>query len=207
MGMVSLTWMPETFVLIGLKSPRTFDGASGLGSQISMWLGPPCRKSMMTDLAAPKALVVDSTLDGAAEACQERNSGRFSPSNPAPPTRSSSRRDQPSQVRTGRPGIVSIDATPWPRLYHPGSGDRIKGTPRMRNLFISALALLLASVAAPAQQYIISTIAGRGQPLYYASALTAAISPLGVAVDTVGAVYFTSNNAVYRLDLNGALTR
>ncbi len=77
----------------------------------------------------------------------------------------------------------------------------------MRNLFISALALLLASVAAPAQQYIISTIAGRGQPLYYASALTAAISPLGVAVDTVGAVYFTSNNAVYRLDLNGALTR
>src|ERR1700732_1907668 len=112
--------MPETLVLIGLNSPRTLDGASGLGSQMSMWLGPPCRKSMMTDLAAPKALLVDSTLAGAAEACQERNSGRFSPSNPAPPTRSNSRRDQPSQVRTGRPGIVSIDVTPGQDYSMPG---------------------------------------------------------------------------------------
>src|SRR5579859_5555294 len=117
-GITSLTWIPSTFVLIGLKSPRTLDGASGLGSQMSMWLGPPCRNSMMTDLAAPKALLLDSTLAGAAIAFQERNSGRFSPSNPAPPTRSSSRRDQPSQVRTGRPGMVNIDVTPWPKLYH-----------------------------------------------------------------------------------------
>src|SRR4029077_9487445 len=73
---------------------------------------------MRTDLAAPKALLVASILAGAADACQERNSGRFSPSNPAPPTRSSSRRDQPSQVRTGRPGMVSIDVTPWSELYH-----------------------------------------------------------------------------------------
>jgi streptogramin lyase len=77
----------------------------------------------------------------------------------------------------------------------------------MRNLFRSALALLLASVAAPAQQYSISTIAGRGQPLYYASALTAAIGPSSLAVDTAGAVYFSSGNAVYRLDSRGALTR
>src|SRR5262249_28989153 len=34
--------------------------------------------------------------------------GRFRPSRPAPPTRNSSRRDHPSQVRTGRPGIVSM---------------------------------------------------------------------------------------------------
>jgi len=31
------------FERMGLKSPRTFDGASGFGSQMSMWLGPPWR--------------------------------------------------------------------------------------------------------------------------------------------------------------------
>src|SRR6266571_8567222 len=99
--------MPETFVLMGLNSPRMLEGASGLGSQISMWLGPPCRNSMITDLAAPNALPFDSTL-AAADAFQERNSGRFNPNKPAPPMRINSRRDQPSQVRTGRPGIVSM---------------------------------------------------------------------------------------------------
>src|SRR6266550_799067 len=53
-GIVSLNWMPETFVLMGLNSPRTFDGASGFGSQISIWLGPPCRKTMITDFAELK---------------------------------------------------------------------------------------------------------------------------------------------------------
>jgi sugar lactone lactonase YvrE len=77
----------------------------------------------------------------------------------------------------------------------------------MRHLVRSALVLLLASVSAQAQQYTISTIAGRGQPLYYASALDAAIQPWGVAVDTAGAVYFSSGNAVYRLELSGALAR
>src|SRR5215813_10008596 len=100
--------MPSTLVLIGLNSPRIFEGASGFGSQMSMWPGPPCRNSIMTDLAAPKALVGESTLAGAPAAFQERNSGRFRPSRPAPPTRNSSRRDHPSQVRTGRPGIVSM---------------------------------------------------------------------------------------------------
>src|SRR5436305_707232 len=94
---ISLTWMPSTLVLMGLNSPRMLEGASGLGSQMSMWLGPPCRKSMMTDLAAPKALLVDYALAGAPNDFQERYSGRFSPSNPAPPTLSNSRRDQPSQ--------------------------------------------------------------------------------------------------------------
>ena len=35
-GIVSLSQMPGTLVLMGLNSPRTFDGASGLGSQMSM---------------------------------------------------------------------------------------------------------------------------------------------------------------------------
>src|SRR5947207_4644486 len=107
MGIVSLTSIPGTFVLIGLNSPRTLDGALGLGSQISIWLGPPCRNSMMTDLAAPNALGFESVL-AAAEAFKERNSGKFNPRQPAPPTRINSRRDQPSQVRIGRPGIVSM---------------------------------------------------------------------------------------------------
>ena len=66
--MVSLSWMPATLVLIALNSPRMFEGASGLGSQISMWLGPPCRKSRMTDFALPKPLA------RAKARCQERPS-------------------------------------------------------------------------------------------------------------------------------------
>src|SRR5713101_4354829 len=53
-GMTSLSEMPGTIDLIGLNSPRTFEGASGFGSQISMWLGPPWRKTRMTDLAQPQ---------------------------------------------------------------------------------------------------------------------------------------------------------
>ena len=52
--MCSLMCVPGILVLIGLNSPRMFAGASGLGSQMSMWLGPPCRKIMMTFLALPK---------------------------------------------------------------------------------------------------------------------------------------------------------
>jgi hypothetical protein len=78
----------------------------------------------------------------------------------------------------------------------------------VRNLLRIALGLLLANNTATfAQQYIISTIAGRGAPLFQASAPSAAIYPMGVAVDTAGNVYFSSKNAVYRLDSSGALTR
>ncbi len=77
-----------------------------------------------------------------------------------------------------------------------------------RNLMRIALLLLLGSVAATAQQYTISTFAGRGQPpLYFASALTAAVDPMGIAVDAAGTVYFSSGNAVYRRDSGGSLTR
>src|ERR1700736_758971 len=78
----------------------------------------------------------------------------------------------------------------------------------MRNPLRIGLGLLLANNAATfAQQYVISTIAGRGAPLFQASALRAAIVPTGIAVDTAGNVYFSSKNAVYRLDSSGALTR
>src|ERR1700675_538586 len=78
----------------------------------------------------------------------------------------------------------------------------------MRSLLRIALGLLLTNNAATfAQQYVISTIAGRGAPLFQASALSATIVPTGVAADIAGNVYFSSNNAVYRLDSSGALTR
>jgi sugar lactone lactonase YvrE len=78
----------------------------------------------------------------------------------------------------------------------------------VRNLLRIGLGLLLANNAAAfAQQYVISTIAGRGAPLFQPSALSAAISPNSVAVDTAGNVYLSSLNAVYRLDSSGALTR
>src|SRR6266436_3382761 len=53
-GMVSLMCVPGILVLIGFNSPRMLAGASGFGSQMSIWLGPPCRKTMMTDFALPK---------------------------------------------------------------------------------------------------------------------------------------------------------
>ena len=90
-GIVSLSQTPETFDLTGLNSPRMFDGASGFGSQMSMWLGPPWRNSRMIDFAAPNPFPLFSTLL-AAEAFHWRNSGRFRPMMVAPPTRRSSRR-------------------------------------------------------------------------------------------------------------------
>ena len=77
----------------------------------------------------------------------------------------------------------------------------------MRNLIRIALSLLLGSVAATAQQYTISTFAGKSQPVYYPPTLTPPIFPFGIAVDAAGRVYFTSNNAVYRLDTGGGLRR
>jgi len=39
LGMTSLSQIPGPWSAALLNSPRTFDGASGLGSQMSMWLG------------------------------------------------------------------------------------------------------------------------------------------------------------------------
>ena len=43
--------VPGTEVLIGWYGPRISTGASGFKSHISMWLGPPSRKTRMHDLA------------------------------------------------------------------------------------------------------------------------------------------------------------
>src|SRR5208283_1328487 len=107
-GITSLNWMPSTLVLMGLNSPRMLEGASGLGSQMSMWLGPPWRNSRMTDLAWPYPLDPSKGEPGAAWAWSEKNWGRLSPSIVAPPTRRNSRREYPSHILHGLPGIDSM---------------------------------------------------------------------------------------------------
>ena len=76
----------------------------------------------------------------------------------------------------------------------------------MRHIF----GFLLLSTAATAQQYVISTFAGGGAPRTPSMAVDTAIgSPVGLATDAAGNVYFpvADLNSVYKLDPNGALTR
>src|SRR5438876_7888920 len=108
--MTSLNQIPGTFERSVLNSPRTFDGASGLRSQMSMWLGPPCRKIRMTDFALPQPVLplAESEADSEPSACNRRMSPSARPNTPAPPIRMNSRRLQPSQVQPGFPGMDSI---------------------------------------------------------------------------------------------------
>ena len=48
-GRCSQTCKPGTLVAMGLNSPRISGGASGFRSNVSRWLAPPVRKTMMTD--------------------------------------------------------------------------------------------------------------------------------------------------------------
>lgn len=70
------------------------------------------------------------------------------------------------------------------------------------------LALLLFTGTSPAQQYSISTIAGGAPPQTPAPALSASIgASVGVVADVSRNVYFTGLHCVFRLDVNGVLTR
>src|ERR1700688_3273080 len=91
-GMVSLMFVPGILVLMGLNSPRMLSGASGLGSQISMWLGPPRRHTMITVAARRRQREPASLLAPFAAPRQARNWERFKPKRPIEPARSSSRR-------------------------------------------------------------------------------------------------------------------
>ena len=71
--------MPATLVEIGLKL------LLGLGSQVSMWLGPPSSQNKMTEVALP------GTGALAAAAC--RYSLRVRPRNPSEPTLRKSQRE------------------------------------------------------------------------------------------------------------------
>ena len=52
-GKCSLIRTPGVLVAIVPKLPRISAGASGLGSQVSSWLGPPHMKISMHDFARP----------------------------------------------------------------------------------------------------------------------------------------------------------
>ena len=60
---------------------------------------------------------------------------------------------------------------------------------------------------AGAQPYLISTVAGGAPPQTPVPATNASISPSGVATDHSGNVYFSSRNAVFKLDPSHSLTR
>jgi sugar lactone lactonase YvrE len=66
---------------------------------------------------------------------------------------------------------------------------------------------LFFSSAGLSQQYIISTIAGGVLPGTPAPALTASVTPLGIAVDGSGNLYLTSGNAVFKVGRAGVMTR
>ena len=62
-GKCSLIEIPGTLVAIGRNGPRISSGASGLGSQVSSWLGPPHRKIRMHDFARPNPFGPESFAD------------------------------------------------------------------------------------------------------------------------------------------------
>src|SRR5438552_9806272 len=77
---------PEVFVAMVWKGPRYSDGAPGLGSQVSRWLAPPCRKTTIIAFRLVPA-------EFAAAAVRKRyNDGRFKAPSPKRPSRRNSRR-------------------------------------------------------------------------------------------------------------------
>src|SRR5262245_14902176 len=94
-GSSSQICMPGVFVAIGLNSPRISAGASGFMSYMSMWLGPPLRRTMMTDLAR-----------GAFSSARSRSrSASIIPPRPRLPKRRNLLRERPGQDDLGRGSI------------------------------------------------------------------------------------------------------
>src|SRR5438445_4971180 len=121
-GITSAKRIPVNAVRIGRSVPRISAGASGLGSNESIWLTPPAIQSKMTDFAGadPGAGAVLALALGPAIAGNARKAI------PSAPTRSKSRRLQrelqavgqvrwkangtrPMNTYSGKGGIVSAD--------------------------------------------------------------------------------------------------
>src|ERR1017187_414838 len=74
--------------------------------------------------------------------------------------------------------------------------------------FITPVFLLAAVHSLLAQPYVIYTVAGWAPPPSNIAAVNASIPlPDGVAADSAGNVYFTSDNCVFKIDLSGMLIR
>src|SRR5262245_15121320 len=93
--------MPGTLLAMGLNSPRTSAGASGLGSQASCCVGQPGEDRTLHALALPDAPPFDSEAAATVGRASSR-AGSDSPNVPSPPTRSHSLRVKPSQRRDPR---------------------------------------------------------------------------------------------------------
>src|SRR5688572_21471813 len=74
-GIRALVKTPGVFVLHTPNGPRNSAGASGLGSKVSSWLGPPSSQMRMTDLSFA-ALPLPFAF---AWACARKRSGRARP--------------------------------------------------------------------------------------------------------------------------------
>ncbi len=84
---------PGTLVAMSLNGPRTSLGASGFGSKVSRWLGPPSSQMRMHDLARGPA-------GEAVLACKRSKSATLKPKEVSTPRcRKSRRRDMPSHRR------------------------------------------------------------------------------------------------------------
>ncbi len=78
----------------------------------------------------------------------------------------------------------------------------------MRKSAWAGVGLLLAGGTMWSQSYVISTVAGGGAPFTPAAATGVGLaSPVGVAADALGNVYFSSGNMVFKVDGTGSLTR
>lgn len=74
-GSFSQICVPGTFVAVGFQRPRISTGASGFGSKVSNWLGPPARNKKMQDISA-------DLRPARGAACN--HCGRERPKSPAP---------------------------------------------------------------------------------------------------------------------------
>jgi trimeric autotransporter adhesin len=71
-----------------------------------------------------------------------------------------------------------------------------------------AVLLSLVSALCSGQSYVISTFAGGAPPPTPVAAVSASIGvPQGVVADASGNIYFTSLNCLFKIDVNGVLTR
>ncbi len=89
-GKISVSWMSGQFVRMVLNGPRISRGASGFGSQVSIWLGAPRLKIMMHARSS-------FDVSTAPMARSDWKSGKDSPMALSVPAERKSRRVTPSQ--------------------------------------------------------------------------------------------------------------
>src|SRR5262245_8947561 len=108
MGSRSQIWMPGTLVGIAPNSPRYSIGASGFGSHVSCWLGPPRIQRMMTEFSREGDLPCVVAL-----ASQRNKSDSDNPAKPSKPAFRKLRRSIAKRLRnSGHPMRVAVPALP-----------------------------------------------------------------------------------------------